>query len=141
MGCRRGRVVTFTAIRLRGLGFKPPPGRKFENENFCFRRIPAVVKACHPCRVRPIKTPLYKTYIPNVFISWPRHLRADGHSTPLSLLGYLFTENTQSVALSAPILYLNSRGGASGSEISKHLSVPIEISRFSISGAHAHCVG
>src|SRR6218665_3870424 len=55
-GCRRSRVVTFTAIRLRGPGFKPRPGQKFENENFCL-----VVKACHPCRVRLIKTPLYKT--------------------------------------------------------------------------------
>src|SRR6218665_2391031 len=53
-GWRRSRVVTFTAIRLRG------PEFKFENENVCFRRTPAVVKACHPCRVRPIKTPLYK---------------------------------------------------------------------------------
>jgi len=60
-GCRRNRVVTFTAIRLRGPGFKPRPGQKLENENFCFRRTPAVVKACHPCRVRLIKTPLYKT--------------------------------------------------------------------------------
>jgi len=25
-------VVTFTAIRLRGPGFKPRPGQKFENE-------------------------------------------------------------------------------------------------------------
>jgi len=38
-GVRRSRVVTFTAI--------------FENENFCFNRTQAVVKACHPCRVRP----------------------------------------------------------------------------------------
>ena len=60
-GCRRSRVVTFTAIRLRGPGLKSRPEQKFENENFCFRRPPAVVKACHPCRVRPIKTPLYKT--------------------------------------------------------------------------------
>src|SRR6218665_208111 len=59
-GCRRSRVVTFMAIRLRGSGFKPRPEQKFENENFCFRRTPAVVKACHPCRVRPIKTPLYE---------------------------------------------------------------------------------
>ena len=43
-GCRHSRVVTFTAIRLQGPGFKPRPGQKFENENFCFRRIPAVVK-------------------------------------------------------------------------------------------------
>ena len=64
-GWHRSRVVTFTAIRLRGPGFKPRPGQKFENENFCFRRTLAVVKACHPCRVRPIiKTPLYKTWIP-----------------------------------------------------------------------------
>src|SRR6218665_2539398 len=55
------QVVTFTAIRLRGSGFKLRPGQKFENENFCFRRTPAVVKACHPCRVRLIKMPLYKT--------------------------------------------------------------------------------
>jgi len=47
-------VVTFTAIRLRVPGFKPRPGQKFENENFCFMRTPAVVKACHSCRVRPI---------------------------------------------------------------------------------------
>src|SRR6218665_3610855 len=62
-GCRHSRVVTFTAIRLRGPGFKPRPRQKFENENFCFRRTPAVVKACHLCRVRPIKMPLpvYKT--------------------------------------------------------------------------------
>src|SRR6218665_1211179 len=33
---RRSRVVTFTAIRLRGPGFKPRPGQKFENENVCF---------------------------------------------------------------------------------------------------------
>src|SRR6218665_2978815 len=58
-GCRRSRVVTFTAIRLRGLGFKPRPGQTFENENFCFRRPPAVVKACHPCRGRLIMTPPY----------------------------------------------------------------------------------
>ena len=32
----RSRVVTFTAIRLRGPGFKPRPGQKFENENFLF---------------------------------------------------------------------------------------------------------
>ena len=65
-GRRRSRVVTFTAIRLRGPGFKPRPRQKFENENFCFRRTPAVVKACHLCRVRPIKMPLpvYKTWIP-----------------------------------------------------------------------------
>src|SRR6218665_3703576 len=44
-----------------GTRFKHRPGQKFENENFCFRRTPAVVKACHPCRARPIKTPLYKT--------------------------------------------------------------------------------
>src|SRR6218665_3739585 len=61
VGWCRSRVVMFTAIRLRGPGFKPRPGQKFENENFCFRRTPAVVNACHPCRVRPIKTPLYKT--------------------------------------------------------------------------------
>src|SRR6218665_4213982 len=60
-GWRGSRVVMFTAIRLRGLRFKPWPGQKFENKNFCFRRTPAVVKACHPCTVRPIKTPLYKT--------------------------------------------------------------------------------
>ena len=64
LGWRRSRVVTFTAIRLRGPAFKPRPGQKFENKNFCFRRTPAVVKACHPCRVRQIKTPLYKTWIP-----------------------------------------------------------------------------
>ena len=33
-GCRRSRVVTFTAIRLRGPEFKPRPGQKFENEIF-----------------------------------------------------------------------------------------------------------
>src|SRR6218665_2987863 len=60
-GCRRSRAVTFTAIRLRGPGLKSRPGQKFENKNFCFRRTPAVVKACHPCRVRLVKTPLYKT--------------------------------------------------------------------------------
>ena len=65
--CHRSRVVTFTAIRLRGPGFKPRPGQRFENENFCFRRTPSVVKACHPCRVRLIKTPLYKTD----FLSYP----------------------------------------------------------------------
>src|SRR6218665_3879796 len=71
LGCRRSRVVTFTAIRLRGSEFKPRLGQTFENENFCFRRTylqrtylqrtlsSAVVKACHPCRVRLIKTPLY----------------------------------------------------------------------------------
>src|SRR6218665_3838348 len=58
---RRSRVVTFTAITLRGPRFKPRPGQKFDKENLCYRRTPAVVKACHPCRVRPIKTPLYKT--------------------------------------------------------------------------------
>ena len=52
-GVRRNRVVTFTAIRLRGPGFKPRPWQKFENENFSFNRTPAVVKACHACRVRP----------------------------------------------------------------------------------------
>ena len=36
MGWRRSRVVTFTAIRLRGPGFKPWPGQKFENENLYF---------------------------------------------------------------------------------------------------------
>jgi len=36
-------VITFMAIRLRGPGFKPRPGQKFENENFCFNRTPAVV--------------------------------------------------------------------------------------------------
>src|SRR6218665_385491 len=61
VGWRRSRVVTFTAIRLRGPGFKPRPEQIFENENFCFRSTLAVVKACHPCRVRPIKTLLYKT--------------------------------------------------------------------------------
>src|SRR6218665_1748081 len=47
MGCRRSRVVTYalSAIRLRGPGFKPRPGQKFENEHFCFRCTPAVVKA------------------------------------------------------------------------------------------------
>ena len=30
MGVRRGRVVTFEAIRLRGPGFKPQPSQKFE---------------------------------------------------------------------------------------------------------------
>ena len=54
----------FMAIRLRGPGFKPRKGQKFENENFCFRRTPAVVKACQPCRVRPIKTPLYLNTYP-----------------------------------------------------------------------------
>src|SRR6218665_4226655 len=63
MGWLRSRVVTFTAIRLRGPGFEPRPRQKFENENVCFRRTSAVVKACHPCRVRPIKTQLYKTRI------------------------------------------------------------------------------
>src|SRR6218665_2060086 len=61
IGCRRSRVVTFTAIRLRGPGFKPRLGQTFENETFCFRRTPAVVKACRPCRARLIKRPLYKT--------------------------------------------------------------------------------
>src|SRR6218665_1104978 len=64
LGCRRSRVVTFTAIRLRGPGFKPRPGQKFENENFCFGLTPAVVKVCHSCNVRLIKTPLYKTLFP-----------------------------------------------------------------------------
>src|SRR6218665_2235179 len=60
LGCHRSRVVKFTATRLRGPGFKPRPGQKIENENFCFKRTPAVVKACHPRRVRLIiKTPLY----------------------------------------------------------------------------------
>jgi len=63
-GRHRSRVVTFTAIRLRGPGLKPRPGQKSENENFCFRRTPAVVKACHPCRVGLIKTPLYKAWFP-----------------------------------------------------------------------------
>src|SRR6218665_855719 len=63
LGCRRSRVVTLTAIRLRGPGFKPQPGQTFESEYFCFRRTPAVVKACHSCRVRLIKTPLYKNLI------------------------------------------------------------------------------
>jgi len=53
-GCRRNRVATFMAIRLRGPGIKLRPGQKFENENVCLRRTPAVVKACHPCSVRPI---------------------------------------------------------------------------------------
>jgi len=61
LGCRRSRVVTFSAIRP---WLKARPGQKFENENFCFRRTPAVVKACHPCRVRLIKTPLHKTWFP-----------------------------------------------------------------------------
>src|SRR6218665_1399537 len=43
--CRRSRMVTFTAIRLRGPGFKPRPGQKFENEHFRLRRTLAVVKA------------------------------------------------------------------------------------------------
>src|SRR6218665_1191728 len=30
-GCGRSRLVTFTAIRLRGPGFKPRPGQTFEN--------------------------------------------------------------------------------------------------------------
>src|SRR6218665_96450 len=30
LGVRRSRVVTFAAIRLRGPGFKPRPGQKFE---------------------------------------------------------------------------------------------------------------
>src|SRR6218665_464905 len=42
-------------------GSNPGQGRNLKNENFCFRRTPAVVKVCHPCRVRLIKTPLYKT--------------------------------------------------------------------------------
>ena len=63
-GVVRSRVVMFTAIRLQGPEFNPRPGQKFENENFCFRRTPAVVKTFHPCRVRPIKTPLYKTLLP-----------------------------------------------------------------------------
>src|SRR6218665_1256376 len=45
--CRRSRVVSFTAIRLRGPGFKPRPGQKFENENFCFRRTPAQGRPSH----------------------------------------------------------------------------------------------
>src|SRR6218665_3257203 len=68
---RRSRVVTFTAIRLRGPGFKSWPGQKFENENFCFRRTPAVLKACHLCRMRPIKTrsikPEYLSYPTKIF--------------------------------------------------------------------------
>src|SRR6218665_449408 len=54
-----GTVVEW--FRLQGPGFKPRPGQKFENENYCFRRTPTVMKACNPCRVRPIKTPLCKT--------------------------------------------------------------------------------
>jgi len=70
-GVRRSRVVTFTAIRLRGPGLKPRPGQKFENENFCFNCTPAVVKA-----FRGHKKPLYKTWIPILFgptlnIPWP----------------------------------------------------------------------
>src|SRR6218665_1091148 len=67
LGWRRSRVVTFTAIRLRGPGFKFRPGQKFENENVCFRRTPAMLMACHLCRMRPIKTPLYKTRMPILF--------------------------------------------------------------------------
>ena len=66
----------FTAIRLRSPGFKLQPGQKFENENFCFRRTPVVVKACHPCSVRPIKTPLYKTFIPILYLFHPSILRS-----------------------------------------------------------------
>src|SRR6218665_1173883 len=50
-------ICTYWGVSL----FKPRPGQKFENENFCFRHTPAVVKACHPFRVRLIKTLLYKT--------------------------------------------------------------------------------
>src|SRR6218665_3375486 len=65
LGCRRSRVVKFTATRLRGPGFKPRPGQKFENENFCFKRTPTVVKACHPRRVR-----LRRRYIKPDFLSY-----------------------------------------------------------------------
>src|SRR6218665_3234443 len=34
LGWRRSRVVTFTAIRRRGPGFKYRPGQKFGNKNF-----------------------------------------------------------------------------------------------------------
>ena len=47
-GWRRSRVVMFMAIRLRGPGFKPRPEQKFENENFCFRRLPIKSKHCSP---------------------------------------------------------------------------------------------
>src|SRR6218665_1947720 len=57
LGWRRSRVETFNAIRLRGPGSNPGQGRNLKRD-FCFSRAPAVVKACHPCRVRPIKTPL-----------------------------------------------------------------------------------
>src|SRR6218665_2193803 len=69
LGGRRSRGGTFTAIRRRGPGVKTRPGAKIGNKNFCFRRTPAVLKACHLCRMRPIKTPLYKTRIP--ILSYP----------------------------------------------------------------------
>ena len=66
-GCRRSGVVTFTAIRLRDPGFKPRPGHKFENENFCFRHTPAVVKACHPSGWGYLR----HRYIKPDFLSYP----------------------------------------------------------------------
>ena len=36
----------------------------YNQQHFCFIRTPVVVKVCHPCKVRPIKMPLYKTWIP-----------------------------------------------------------------------------
>ena len=64
MGWRHSWVVTFMAIRLRGPGFKPRP----ENKNFCFRRTPAVVKACH----RAGWGQLRRRYIKPEYLSYPR---------------------------------------------------------------------
>ena len=41
MGCRRSRVVTFNAIRLRGPGFKPRSGQKFEKRKFLLQAHPS----------------------------------------------------------------------------------------------------
>ena len=77
------RKLWALAIRLRGPGFKPRPGQKFENE----------------CRVRPIKTPLYKTWFPilsNASSLANHHVSGNTRPTlywSLSHIAHAITEN------------------------------------------------
>jgi len=64
-GVHHSQVVTFTTIRLRGLGLKPWPGQKFETR-FLLHSHPSAQRWWrHVTRAGwGHKTPPYKTWIP-----------------------------------------------------------------------------
>src|SRR6218665_3309423 len=66
LGVRHSRVVTFAAIRLQGLGFKPRPEQKFETR-FLLRSHPSGGEGVSPMQGEAIR----RRYIKPEYLSYP----------------------------------------------------------------------